>query len=82
MGRLGAGVAVNAMLPAIESTAARLLDAVAGQPEFDLIAALAFPLSANLARRRPNLRPAPDQPLTFHPNISFRGPQSLRVRAL
>src|SRR5260370_18081467 len=36
------------MIPAIEATAARLLDAVAGQPEFDLVAALAFPLPANM----------------------------------
>jgi cytochrome P450 len=36
---------------------------------------------AELARRYPDLRLAPDQVLTFHPNISFRGPQSLRVRA-
>ena len=33
-----------------------------------------------LARRYPQLRLAPDQELTFHPNISFRGPQVLRVR--
>ncbi len=39
---------VNAMIPAIEHTTARLLDAVAGQPEFDLVAALAFPLPANI----------------------------------
>jgi cytochrome P450 len=37
---------------------------------------------AELARRYPDLRLAPDQRLTFHPNISFRGPQSLRVRVL
>src|SRR5215472_14415800 len=36
------------MIPAIEATAARLLDAVAGQDEFDLVAALAFPLPANI----------------------------------
>jgi cytochrome P450 len=35
---------------------------------------------AALAGRYPRLRLAPDQPLTFHPNISFRGPQVLRVR--
>ncbi len=35
---------------------------------------------AELARRHPNLRLAPDQRLTFHPNISFRGPQVLKVR--
>ena len=39
---------VNAMSPAIEATTARLLDAVAGLPEFDLVAALAFPLPANI----------------------------------
>ena len=39
---------VTAMIPAIEATTARLLDAVAGQPEFDLVAALAFPLPANI----------------------------------
>ncbi len=35
---------------------------------------------AELARRYPALRLAPDQQFTFHPNISFRGPQVLRVR--
>jgi cytochrome P450 len=35
---------------------------------------------AELARRYPDLRLAPDQRLTFHPNISFRGPQVLTVR--
>jgi cytochrome P450 len=39
---------VNAMLPAIEATTARLLDAIAGQAEFDVVAALAFPLPANI----------------------------------
>ena len=39
---------VNAMIPAIEATTAHLLDAVAGLPEFDLVAALAFPLPANV----------------------------------
>ena len=34
-----------------------------------------------LARRYPRLRLATGQELTFHPNISFRGPQVLRVRA-
>jgi cytochrome P450 len=34
---------------------------------------------AELARRYPDLRLAPDQRLTFHPNISFRGPQVLTV---
>jgi cytochrome P450 len=35
---------------------------------------------AALAGRYPRLRLAPDQRLTFHPNISFRGPQVLTVR--
>jgi cytochrome P450 len=35
---------------------------------------------AELARRYPNLALAPDQEFTFHPNISFRGPQVLKVR--
>ena len=35
---------------------------------------------AELARRYPGLRLVPDQQLTFHPNISFRGPQVLLVR--
>jgi len=39
---------VTAMIPAIEATTARLLDAVAGQEEFDLVQALAFPLPANI----------------------------------
>jgi cytochrome P450 len=39
---------IQAMIPAIEATTARLLDAVAGQAEFDLVAALAFPLPANI----------------------------------
>ena len=39
---------VSAMVPAIVATTARLLDAVTGQAEFDLIAALAFPLPANI----------------------------------
>jgi hypothetical protein len=34
---------------------------------------------AALARRYPRLRLSPDQELTFHPNISFRGPQVLNV---
>ena len=33
-----------------------------------------------LARRFPDLRLVADQRLTFHPNISFRGPQILLVR--
>ena len=33
-----------------------------------------------MARRYPRLRLAPDQHFTFHPNISFRGPQILTVR--
>jgi cytochrome P450 len=36
---------------------------------------------SELARRHPGLRLVPGQRLTFHPNISFRGPQSLRVQA-
>jgi cytochrome P450 len=39
---------VTAMIPAIEATTARLLDAVAGAAEFDLVATLAFPLPANI----------------------------------
>ena len=39
---------VTAMVPAIEATAAWLLDAVRAEPEFDLVAALAFPLPANI----------------------------------
>jgi cytochrome P450 len=39
---------VTAMIPAIQATAAHLLDAVAGETEFDLVAALAFPLPANI----------------------------------
>lgn len=39
---------VTAMIPAIEATAAQLLDAVKNDAEFDLVAALAFPLPANL----------------------------------
>jgi cytochrome P450 len=35
---------------------------------------------AELARRYPALRLVPDQQFTFHPNISFRGPQVLMVR--
>ena len=35
---------------------------------------------AELARRYPRLTLVPDQKLTFHPNISFRGPQVLLVR--
>jgi cytochrome P450 len=35
---------------------------------------------AQLTRRYPRLQLAPDQQLSFHPNISFRGPQSLTVR--
>jgi cytochrome P450 len=34
-----------------------------------------------LARRFPRLRLVEDQELTFHPNISFRGPQALWVQA-
>jgi cytochrome P450 len=39
---------VNAMRPALEAATTRLLDAVAGQPEFDLVGALAFPLPAHM----------------------------------
>jgi cytochrome P450 len=39
---------VSAMIPAIEATTARLLDAVGDAAEFDLVAALAFPLPANI----------------------------------
>ena len=39
---------VNAMIPAIEASTARLLDAVGDAGEFDLVAALAFPLPANI----------------------------------
>jgi cytochrome P450 len=35
-----------------------------------------------LTRRRPALRLVPGQQLTFHPNISFRGPQSLLVEGV
>jgi len=35
---------------------------------------------AHLAHRYPRLQLAPAQQLTFHPNISFRGPQALTVR--
>jgi cytochrome P450 len=49
---------VNALLPAIESTTARLLDAVAEQAEFDVTGALAFPLPANIVF---SLMGVPDQ---------------------
>jgi cytochrome P450 len=39
---------VNALVPVIEATTARLLDAVGPVDEFDLVAALAFPLPANI----------------------------------
>src|ERR1700734_3400722 len=39
---------VTAMIPAIETTTARLLDAVKSQHEFDLTAVLSFPLPANI----------------------------------
>ena len=39
---------VAAMIPTIEATTARLLDAVGDATEFDLVAALAFPLPANI----------------------------------
>jgi cytochrome P450 len=39
---------VTAMIPAIEATTTRLLDAIDNAPEFDLVQALAFPLPANI----------------------------------
>jgi cytochrome P450 len=39
---------VTALVPVIEATTARLLDAVGPGGEFDLVAALAFPLPANI----------------------------------
>ena len=39
---------VSALVPVIEATTARLLDAVGPAAEFDLVAALAFPLPANI----------------------------------
>ena len=39
---------VTAMIPVIEATTARLLDAVGAETEFDLVAVLAFPLPANI----------------------------------
>jgi hypothetical protein len=36
---------------------------------------------SHLARRYPQLRLTPGQQFSFHPNISFRGPQTLMVRA-
>jgi cytochrome P450 len=39
---------VTAMIPAMRAAAAGLLDAVAGEPEFDLVPALSFPLPANI----------------------------------
>jgi cytochrome P450 len=39
---------VSAMIPAIAAAAAGLLDVVAAEAEFDLVAALAFPLPANI----------------------------------
>src|SRR5580658_8244065 len=39
---------VTALVPVIEATTARLLDAVGAAAEFDLVAALAFPLPANI----------------------------------
>lgn len=35
---------------------------------------------SHLVRRYPHLRLAPGQQFSFHPNISFRGPQALMVR--
>jgi hypothetical protein len=34
-----------------------------------------------LTARFPNLRLVPEQALTFHPDVSFRGPQALWVTA-
>jgi len=39
---------VTALIPVIEATTARLLDAVGAAAEFDLVAALAFPLPADI----------------------------------
>jgi cytochrome P450 len=39
---------VTAMIPAMRAAAAGLLDAVTGEPEFDLVPALSFPLPANI----------------------------------
>jgi cytochrome P450 len=39
---------VTALVPVIEATTARLLDAVGAATEFDLVASLAFPLPANI----------------------------------
>jgi cytochrome P450 len=39
---------VQAMIPAVNATTTRLLDQVAGADEFDLVAALAFPLPATI----------------------------------
>ncbi len=39
---------ITAMIPTIEATARTLLDAVAGLADFDLVAALAYPLPANI----------------------------------
>jgi cytochrome P450 len=49
---------VTAMIPTIEATTARLLDAVGDTSEFDLVAALAFPLPANIVF---SLMGVPDQ---------------------
>ena len=43
---------VTAMIPTIEATTARLLDAVDGQEEFDLVSTLAFPLPAHIVFSR------------------------------
>jgi cytochrome P450 len=39
---------VTALIPTIEATTARLLDAVGAKTDFDLVAVLAFPLPANI----------------------------------
>jgi hypothetical protein len=53
--------------------------AVVGRPAPDDQVEIATNVE-DLARRFPRLRLADGQELTFHPNISFRGPQTLVVR--
>jgi hypothetical protein len=62
-----------------------LVDAKARRPGDDLTSDLLAihhedPALEELARRYPRLHLADGQQLSFHPNISFRGPQELRVR--
>ena len=52
---------VQAMVPAIRATTTWLLDAVAEEAEFDLVAALAFPLPANIVFSLMGV-PEPDYP--------------------